>query len=58
MLAQTAQRGCGCPIPGGDQAQVEWDPVQSDLVPDLGAGNTASGRAFGILRSHPTQAIL
>jgi len=25
-LAQTAQRSCGCPIPGGVQGQVGWAP--------------------------------
>jgi len=27
-----AQRSCGCPIPGGAQGQVGWDPGQPDLV--------------------------
>jgi len=31
-LARSAQRGCGCPIPGGAQGQAGWDPGQSDLV--------------------------
>ena len=31
-LAQSAQRGCGCPIPGSDQGQAGWGPGQSDLV--------------------------
>ena len=35
MLAQAAQRGCGCPIPGGVQGQVGWSPGQPVLVPHL-----------------------
>ena len=27
-LQQAAQRGCGCPIPGGVQDQVGWGPGQ------------------------------
>ena len=30
-----AQRGCGCPIPGGVQDQAGWDPGQPGVVPDL-----------------------
>jgi len=26
VLEQAAQRGCGCPIPGGIQGQVGWGP--------------------------------
>ena len=32
MLAQAAQRDCGCPIPGGAQGQVGWGSGQPDLV--------------------------
>jgi len=32
VLAQAAQRGCKCPIPGG---QVGWGPGQPGLVLDL-----------------------
>ena len=38
-LAQAAQSGCGCPIPGGVEGQVRWGPVQPDLVD----GNSACG---------------
>ena len=31
-LAQTAQRGCECPNPGGVQGWVEWAPVQHELL--------------------------
>lgn len=27
-----AQRGCGCPVPGGVQDQVGWGPGQPELV--------------------------
>ena len=43
MLEQTAQRGCGCPVPGGVQGQVGWGPAQSDLILDLAAGSLACG---------------
>ena len=26
VLAQAAQRNCGCPIPGGAQGRTEWGP--------------------------------
>lgn len=32
MLAQAAQRGCGCLIPGGIQGQVGWIPAPPDVV--------------------------
>ena len=32
VLERTAQRGCGCPIPGGVQGQVGWGPEQPGLV--------------------------
>ena len=38
MLEQAAQRGCGCPIPGGVQDQVGWSPGLPGLVPDLEIG--------------------
>ena len=28
VLAQAAQKGCGCPIPGGVRGQVGWGPGQ------------------------------
>jgi len=40
VLAQAAQRSCGCPIPDGVQAQVGSDPWHSDLV----GGNPSHGR--------------
>ena len=43
VLEQTAQWGCGCPIPGGVQGQVGWGPVQPGLVLDMEAGSPACG---------------
>jgi len=42
VLVQAAQRGCGCPIPGGVQGQVGWGPVLSGVVLDLAVGNSVS----------------
>ena len=33
-IAKAAQRGCGCPIPEGDEGWVGWGPGQPDLVVD------------------------
>ena len=44
MLAQAAQRGCGCPICRGAQGQAGWGPGQPDLVLDPQDGNPACGR--------------
>jgi len=43
VLAQAAQRGCGCPIPGGVQG---WGPGQPGLVLDMGVGGPACGRGL------------
>ena len=43
----TAQKVCGCPIPGGARGQVEWGHGQPDVVSDLVAGNSACSREFG-----------
>ena len=32
ILAQVAQRGCGCPLPGGVQGQAGWVCEQPGLV--------------------------
>ena len=47
VLEQSAQRVCGCPVPGGVGGQVRWGPGQPDLVPDLEVGGPARGRGFG-----------
>jgi len=46
-LEQAAQRGCGCPVPGGVQGQVGWSSGQPGLVPDLEDGGPACGRGVG-----------
>ena len=56
-LEQVVQRGCGCPIPGSSQGQVEWRFEQPDLVKD----DPAHGRVVGLddlQRSFPTQTVL
>jgi len=42
-----AQRGCGCPVPGGVQVQVGWDPGQPGLVLDMEVGSPACIRGIG-----------
>jgi len=44
VLEQAAQIGCGCPIPGGVQGQVEWAPGQG--VPDREVVGPACGRGL------------
>ena len=44
MLEQAAQRGCGCPVPGGVQGQVGWGPGQPGLVLNVEVGGPACGR--------------
>ena len=41
MLEQAAQRGCGCPVPGGVQGQVGWGPGQPGLVLNVEVGGPA-----------------
>jgi len=51
-----AQRGCGCPIPGGVQGQVGWGPGQPGLVLNRELGGPACTRRVGAswsLRSLP-----
>jgi len=43
VLAQAAQRGCGCPVPGGVQSQVGWVPGQPGLVLSVKVGGPACG---------------
>ena len=47
VLEQAAQRGCGCPIPGGVHGQVGWGPGQPGLVLDMEIGSSAHGREVG-----------
>jgi len=46
VLEQAAQRGCGCPVPGGVQGQVGWGPRQPGLVNGEVAG-PVHGRGIG-----------
>ena len=47
VLAQDAQRVCGCPAPGGVQGQAGWGCGQSGLVLNVKAGSPACGSGFG-----------
>ena len=48
MLEQAAQRGCGCPIPGGVvEGQTGWGPGQPDLILDMEVGGPACGGGVG-----------
>ena len=46
MLAQAAERGCGCPVPEAAQDQVGWGPKEHDLALDLAAGNPTCGKGL------------
>jgi len=46
VLEQAAQRGCGCPIPGGVQGQVGWGPGQPAVELNVEFGGPACGRGF------------
>jgi len=48
VLERAAQRGCGCPIPGGVQDQVGWGPGQPGLVLNVEIGGPAYGRGLEI----------
>lgn len=47
VLAQAAQRGCGCPIPGGVQGQVGWGPGQPGLALNVEVSGPACGKGAG-----------
>jgi len=47
VLEQAAQRGCGCPIPGGVQGQVGWGPGLPGLVLNVEVGGPACVRGVG-----------
>ena len=51
MLERAAQRGCGCPVPGGAQSQVGWGPGQPGLVLDMENGSPAFDREVGASQS-------
>ena len=46
MVEQAAQRGYGCPIPGGVQGQVGWGPGQPGLLLNGEVGGPACGRGL------------
>ena len=58
MLEQAAQRGCGCPIPGGVQGQAGWGPGQPGLVLIVEVGGPACGRGLELDDPFPAWAIL
>jgi len=47
VLEQAAQRGCGCPVPGGVQGQVGWSTGQPGVVLNGEVGGLACGRGVG-----------
>ena len=48
MLEQAAQRGWGCPVPGGVQGWVGWDPGQPGVVLNVEVGGPACGGGLEI----------
>ena len=47
MLEQSAQRGCGCPVPEGVQGQVGSGPGHPGLVLNMQVGGPSCGRGIG-----------
>ena len=47
VLEQAAQRGCGCPVPGGVHGQVGWGPGQAGLVLNVEVGDPACSGGVG-----------
>jgi len=47
VLAQAAQRGCGCTVPESVQGQVRLGPEQPSLVLNVEVGDPACGRGVG-----------
>jgi len=47
VLAQAAQTGCGCSIPGGVQGQVGWGPGHRSLVLNVEISGPACGSGVG-----------
>ena len=61
VLQQAAQRGCGCPVPGGVQGQVGWGPGQPGLVNgEVGGPAWQEGWRFMILGvpSNPGHSVI
>ena len=57
MLEQAAQRGGGCPVPGGVQGPVGRGPGQPELVGGRPACGSGAGTGWA-LRSLPSETIL
>lgn len=55
MLEQTAQRGCGCPIPGGVQGQDGWSFELPSLVESfpVHAGELEQNDLYSYLQLKP-----
>jgi len=47
VLERAAQRGCGCPVPGGVQGQIGWGHGQPGLVLNVEVGNPACVSGIG-----------
>ena len=47
LFPDKAQRGCGCPVPGGVQGQIEWGPGRSGLILGMEVGGPACGSRVG-----------
>ena len=60
MLEWAAQRGCGCPVPGGVQGQVGWGPGQPGLVLNVVLPVVGGGWCFIILEvpSNPGHSVI
>ena len=52
VLEWAAQRGCGCPVPGGVQGWVGWGPEQPGLGLNGEVGGPACGGLVGWLEIH------
>ena len=48
-LTQIAQRNCGCPIPGGVQSQVGWDPEQPKHSKGWGAFKVSASLSHSLI---------
>jgi len=61
VLEQAAQRGCGCPVPGGVQGQAGWGTGQPGLVNgEVGGPAWQGGWRFMILEvpSNPGHSVI
>ena len=61
VISLSAQKGCGCPVPGGVQGQVGWGPGQHGLVNGEVSGPARQGGCrFMILEvpSNPGHSVI